>query len=71
MVYDIYSTFGFQNIQVKLSTRPENVSADDMWDQRRSGSGSSISVHNGLEYEIQEGEGAFYGPKLSLHYVTA
>ena len=66
MVYDIYSTFGFQNIQVKLSTRPEKrIGADDMWDRAEAGLAAALA-HNGLEYEIQEGEGAFYGPKIEF-----
>nr|WP_315539725.1 threonine--tRNA ligase [uncultured Haemophilus sp.] len=66
MVYDIYSTFGFQNIQVKLSTRPEKrIGADDMWDRAEAALAAALA-HNGLEYEIQEGEGAFYGPKIEF-----
>lgn len=66
MVYDIYSTFGFQNIQVKLSTRPEKrIGADDMWDRAEVGLAAALA-HNGLEYEIQAGEGAFYGPKIEF-----
>ena len=66
MVYDIYSTFGFQNIQVKLSTRPEKrIGADDMWDRAEAGLAAALA-HNGLEYQIQEGEGAFYGPKIEF-----
>ena len=66
MVYDIYSTFGFQNIQVKLSTRPEKrIGADEMWDRAEAGLAAALA-HNGLEYEIQEGEGAFYGPKIEF-----
>lgn len=66
MVYDIYSTFGFQNIQVKLSTRPEKrIGADDIWDRAEAGLAAALA-HNGLEYEIQAGEGAFYGPKIEF-----
>lgn len=66
MVYDIYSTFGFQNIQVKLSTRPEKrIGGDDMWDRAEAGLAAALA-HNGLEYEIQAGEGAFYGPKIEF-----
>ena len=66
MVYDIYSTFGFTNIFVKLSTRPEKrIGADDMWDRAEAGLAAALA-HNGLEYEIQEGEGAFYGPKIEF-----
>lgn len=66
MVYDIYSTFGFSNIQVKLSTRPENRIGDDaMWDRTEDGLAKALTA-NGLSYEIQEGEGAFYGPKIEF-----
>ncbi|WP_150539539.1 threonine--tRNA ligase [Actinobacillus vicugnae] len=66
MVYDIYSTFGFSNIQVKLSTRPENrIGEDTMWDRAEDGLAKALTA-NGLSYEIQEGEGAFYGPKIEF-----
>ena len=66
MVYDIYSTFGFTNIAVKLSTRPENrIGSDEMWDRAEAGLAAALA-HNGLEYQIQEGEGAFYGPKIEF-----
>ena len=66
MVYDIYSTFGFTNIAVKLSTRPENrIGSDEMWGRAEAGLAAALA-HNGLEYEIQEGEGAFYGPKIEF-----
>ncbi|KKZ58693.1 threonine--tRNA ligase [Haemophilus haemolyticus] len=66
MVYDIYSTFGFTNIAVKLSTRPENrIGSDEMWDRAEAGLAAALA-HNGLEYEIQKGEGAFYGPKIEF-----
>ena len=66
MVYDIYSTFGFTNIFVKLSTRPEKrIGADEMWDRAEAGLAAALA-HNGLQYEIQEGEGAFYGPKIEF-----
>lgn len=66
MVYDIYSTFGFNDIKVKLSTRPEKrIGSDEMWDQAEKGLANALR-YNGLEYEIQEGEGAFYGPKIEF-----
>ncbi|ANF67253.1 threonine--tRNA ligase [[Haemophilus] ducreyi] len=66
MVYDIYSTFGFTNIFVKLSTRPDNrIGADDMWDRAEAGLSAALSA-NGLGYQIQHGEGAFYGPKIEF-----
>ncbi|OOF87405.1 threonine--tRNA ligase [Rodentibacter ratti] len=66
MVYDIYSTFGFNDIYVKLSTRPENrIGSDEMWDRAEAGLAAALA-HNHLEYEVQEGEGAFYGPKIEF-----
>lgn len=66
MVYDIYSTFGFENIKVKLSTRPENsIGTDEMWAKAEADLAAAL-VANGLEFEIQEGEGAFYGPKIEF-----
>ncbi|OOF38598.1 threonine--tRNA ligase [Rodentibacter rarus] len=66
MVYDIYSTFGFNDIYVKLSTRPENrIGSDEMWDRAEAGLAAALA-HNQLEYEVQEGEGAFYGPKIEF-----
>ncbi|MDG6881119.1 Threonine--tRNA ligase [Phocoenobacter uteri] len=66
MVYDIYSTFGFNEIEVKLSTRPESrIGSDEMWDHAETGLAAALKT-NGLSYEIQEGEGAFYGPKIEF-----
>lgn len=66
MVYDIYSTFGFTEIDVKLSTRPESRIGDDaMWDRAESALAAALE-HNDLTYQVQEGEGAFYGPKIEF-----
>ncbi|MFC0309803.1 threonine--tRNA ligase [Gallibacterium trehalosifermentans] len=66
MVYDIYSTFGFTDIYVKLSTRPESrIGSDEMWDRAEADLAKALE-HNGLAYEVQPGEGAFYGPKLEF-----
>ena len=66
MVYDIYSTFGFTDIYVKLSTRPESrIGSDEMWDRAEADLAKALE-HNGLSYEVQPGEGAFYGPKLEF-----
>ncbi|MDN5370081.1 MAG: threonyl-tRNA synthetase [Shewanella sp.] len=66
MVYDIYSTFGFQNIVVKLSTRPEKRIGDDaMWDRAEAALKQALT-NNHIDYEILPGEGAFYGPKIEF-----
>ncbi|PST68281.1 threonine--tRNA ligase [Shewanella algae] len=66
MVYDTYSTFGFSNIVVKLSTRPEKRIGDDaMWDRAEEALKQALRS-NDIEFEILPGEGAFYGPKIEF-----
>ncbi|QWA13599.1 threonine--tRNA ligase [Sodalis ligni] len=66
MVYDIYSTFGFENILVKLSTRPEKrIGSDDVWDRSEKDLAAALT-ENGIAFEFQPGEGAFYGPKIEF-----
>ncbi len=67
MVYDVYRDFGFEDsIAVKLSTRPEKrIGSDEVWDKAEKGLADALKA-NDLEYEIQEGEGAFYGPKIEF-----
>ncbi|MBY8966805.1 threonine--tRNA ligase [Algiphilus sp. NNCM1] len=62
----IYKDFGFDNIVIKLSTRPEKrIGADELWDQAESALANALG-DLGLEYTVFEGEGAFYGPKLEF-----
>ncbi|MEL6574011.1 MAG: threonine--tRNA ligase [Pseudomonadota bacterium] len=64
LILSIYRDFGFEDVHVKLSTRPENrIGSDESWD-RSEGALSKALDTAGLEYTIFEGEGAFYGPKL-------
>ncbi len=66
MVYDTYATFGFENIVVKLSTRPEKRIGDDaMWDRAEEALKQALAANN-IEFEILPGEGAFYGPKIEF-----
>ena len=66
MVYDTYSTFGFSNIVVKLSTRPEKRIGDDaMWDRAEEALKQALRS-NDIEFEILPGEGAFYVPKIEF-----
>ncbi|WP_108650932.1 threonine--tRNA ligase [Dongshaea marina] len=66
MVYDLYSTFGFNNIEVKLSTRPEKRIGDDaIWDKAEEALKQSLRSRD-IEFEILPGEGAFYGPKIEF-----
>ena len=64
--YDTYTTFGFESIVVKLSTRPEQrVGSDEMWDRAEADLKQALEAMD-IAYEIQEGEGAFYGPKIEF-----
>lgn len=66
LTMEVYKDFGFEKIELKLSTRPEGrIGSDDLWD-RAEGALSSAMAASGLEWELQEGEGAFYGPKIEF-----
>ena len=66
LVLDIYKDFGFEDVIVKFSDRPEKrVGSDEIWD--RSEAALKIAVEAaGLDYKLNPGEGAFYGPKLEF-----
>ncbi|MEL6463808.1 MAG: threonine--tRNA ligase [Pseudomonadota bacterium] len=64
LILSIYRDFGFEDVHVKLSTRPENrIGSDDSWDRSEDALKKALDTA-GLDYTIFEGEGAFYGPKL-------
>lgn len=66
MVFDIYKTFGFNRVDIKLSLRPEKRIGDDaMWNRAEKDLADALK-ENGLSYELQPGEGAFYGPKIEF-----
>lgn len=66
LIYDVYSTFGFEKIVVKLSTRPEKrIGEDALWDIAETDLAKALTDNN-IEFEYQPGEGAFYGPKIEF-----
>jgi threonyl-tRNA synthetase len=66
MLNEIYRDFGFNEVLVKLSTRPEKrVGSDETWDRAEAGLASALKQNN-LAYDVQPGEGAFYGPKVEF-----
>jgi threonyl-tRNA synthetase len=66
MVFDTYKTFGFENISIKLSTRPEQrVGSDEIWDKAEKALEDALNAED-LEFDFQPGEGAFYGPKIEF-----
>ena len=66
LVLDIYKDFGFDDVIIKLSTRPENrIGSDEVWDKLEGALSNALDVM-GLDYILFPGEGAFYGPKLEF-----
>jgi threonyl-tRNA synthetase len=62
----IYADFGFDEILIKLSTRPEKrIGSDDTWDRAEQALSSALDA-KGLAWELNPGEGAFYGPKIEF-----
>ena len=66
MVFDTYKTFGFEEIDIKLSTRPEQrVGSEEIWDKAEEALAQALTDY-GIKFEYQPGEGAFYGPKIEF-----
>jgi threonyl-tRNA synthetase len=66
LLFDVYKDFGFEEVIIKLSTRPENRVGDDaVWDKAENA--LELALNNkGLKWDLQPGEGAFYGPKIEF-----
>ncbi len=70
LIDEIYSLFGFQ-YRVELSTKPENsIGSDEDWEMATNSLQGALD-DLGLEYVVNEGDGAFYGPKIDFHLVDA
>ena len=70
LIDQVYSLFGFK-YHVELSTRPENsMGSDEDWEAATDGLRGALE-ELGLPYEVNEGDGAFYGPKIDFHLVDA
>ena len=66
LVFEVYKTFGFDEIIIKLSTRPEKrVGSEEIWDKSEESLTKALENKN-LKWELQPGEGAFYGPKIEF-----
>ncbi|MFZ9470119.1 MAG: threonine--tRNA ligase [Rickettsiales bacterium] len=71
LLKNVYRDFGFEDILVKFSTRPEKrAGLDEVWDKAEKALELAVN-YAGLKYELNEGEGAFYGPKLEFTLVDA
>jgi threonyl-tRNA synthetase len=71
LIKEIYDTFGFEEVRIALSTRPpKRIGADEVWDAAESALESALKK-NKLNYRVDAGEGAFYGPKLDFQVTDA
>ncbi|WJS83912.1 threonine--tRNA ligase [Paracoccus sp. TOH] len=71
LLSSVYKDLGFEKFDIKLSTRPEvRVGSDEIWDKAEAALKGAIE-HLGLPYEVNPGDGAFYGPKLDFKLTDA
>jgi len=71
LLQEVYQDFGFTEVLVKFSTRPEKrAGSDEVWDKAENALAKAVELA-GLDYELNHGEGAFYGPKLEFTLVDA
>jgi len=67
MILEVYRAFGFEDVRIELSTRPEKrIGSDELWDRAEGGLARALESR-GLTYQVNPGDGAFYGPKIDFH----
>ena len=67
LTIEIYKAFGFEDFHIELSTKPEkHIGSDQIWDTATNALKDALR-HKDIEYKLNEGEGAFYGPKIDFH----
>jgi len=67
LTFEIYRTFGFDDFRIELSTKPEkHIGSDEIWDISTNSLKDALAQER-IEYKINEGDGAFYGPKIDFH----
>ncbi|MEQ8762826.1 MAG: threonine--tRNA ligase [Planctomycetota bacterium] len=65
--HEVYGAFDLDDVRIELSTRPEkSIGSDEMW-ERAEGALQSALDESGIEYVVNQGDGAFYGPKIDFH----
>jgi threonyl-tRNA synthetase len=68
---ELYATFGFDDVRVELSTRPEkSIGSDEEWERAEAALTEALDKQ-GREYRLNPGDGAFYGPKIDFHITDA
>ena len=71
MVQDVYSSLGFEQVEFKVATMPEqHMGTEEQWRANEKRLGDSLT-RNGFKWEINPGEGAFYGPKIEIYVPDA
>jgi threonyl-tRNA synthetase len=66
LILRIYKTFGFHQVKISLSTRPvDSMGSDELWDKAINGLKAAL-LENRIDYDVHEGGGAFYGPKIDF-----
>jgi threonyl-tRNA synthetase len=67
LTFEIYRAFGFEDFHVELSTKPENhIGSDEIWEIATNALIQALR-HKKIDYKVNEGDGAFYGPKIDFH----
>jgi threonyl-tRNA synthetase len=67
LVFEIYGAFGFDDIAIELSTKPEkHIGSDAIWETATAALEAALKTR-GIDYQVNEGDGAFYGPKIDFH----
>ena len=67
LILDLYRAFGFEEVQIEVSTRPESyIGSDEDWETATQNLKEALDQCR-VEYQVNEGEGAFYGPKIDFH----
>ncbi|MHC4657551.1 MAG: threonine--tRNA ligase [Planctomycetota bacterium] len=67
LVFEIYRAFGFEDFHIELSTKPiKHIGSDEIWDISTNALENALK-HNQIQYDVNEGDGAFYGPKIDFH----
>ncbi len=71
VILELYRTFGFDGARIELSTRPaKRIGSDELWDQAEAALAQALESR-GIAYQVNPGDGAFYGPKIDFHVQDA
>ncbi len=67
LTFELYRAFGFEDFHIELSTKPEkHIGSDDIWEVATNALRDALE-HKGIDYQVNPGDGAFYGPKIDFH----